>query len=95
MIRNSCATLRSEGRYTKFEYGGRTITFMHGNDLIQYLSVKEWDEGYLVVECLGKQKGIYEEYIDLTYILENLYMNPSEYLRGVEEVVIADVNRGN
>ena len=64
------------------------ITFMHGKDLIKYLSVKEWDNGYIVVECMGKVKGEYEDYIDMTYIMENLYMNPEEYLRDIRGVEI-------
>ena len=84
------ATLRCEGRYTKFNYGGRTITFMHGKDLLRYLAVKEWDAGYLVVECLGEAKGVYEDYIDLSYILENLYMDPADYLEGATEVLLVD-----
>lgn len=65
MVPQGCATLRSEESYSMFEFGGHTITFVHGKDLVRYLSVKEWDAGYLVVECLGRVKGVYEDYIDL------------------------------
>ena len=44
--------------------------------------------GYMVVDCLGRIKGEYEDYIDLSYILENLYMDPQEYLAGVKGVRI-------
>ena len=67
------------------------ITFMHGKDLIKYLRVKEWDNGYLVVECLGKVKGKYEDYIDLSHILKNLYMDPEENLRDIQGVIIENV----
>lgn len=80
--------LTSQGRYSKFTYDNMVITFMHGKDLIKYLAVKEWDNGYLVVDCLGKVKGEYEDYIDLSYIMENLYMDPQQSLQGVEGVVI-------
>ena len=80
--------LSTHGRYTQFAYNDIVIKFMHGKDHIKYLAVKEWDNGYLVVECLGKTKGEYEEYIDLSYIFENLYMAPEEYLRDVKGVVI-------
>ena len=86
---NGCAILTNKGRYTTFEYDGRTITFLHGKDLIEYLAVKEWDDGYLVVECRGKLKGIFEDYIDLAFILENLYMDSRMFLRGIKEVRIA------
>ena len=86
---NGCAILSNRGRYTTFEYNGRTITFLHGKDLIEYLGVKEWDDGYLVVECRGKLKGVFEDYIDLAHILESLYMDPKAFLYGIEEVRIA------
>ena len=88
MTEKGYARLSAHGRYTKFSYEDMVITFMHGKDLIRYLAVKEWDNGYLVVECLGKSKGEYEDYIDLAYILENLYMDPEKSLSGVKGVVI-------
>ena len=88
MAETGYARLRTNGRYTQFVYNDMVITFMHGKDLIKYLTIKEWDDGYLVVECLGKIKGEYEDYIDLSYIMENLYMDPEECLRGVKGVVI-------
>ena len=84
------AVLSKNDRYTKFNYNNRTISFLLGKDLVKYLSVKEWDNGYLVVDCFGKIKGVYEDYIDLNYILKNLYMDPETYLKGVKGVVIAD-----
>ena len=85
----SYAVLSNTGRYTKFTFKGKTITFMHGKDLVKYLQVKEWKDGYLVVDCLGKVKGQYEDYIDLPYILKNLYMDPDAYLSGLEGVTIS------
>ncbi len=54
----SYATLQMKGRYTQFTCKGTTITSLHSKDLIKYLSVVEWDNGYLVVNCLGKEKRI-------------------------------------
>ena len=53
---HSYAVLKNDGRYTKFLFKGKTITFMHGKDLLKYLHVKVWKDGYLVVDCLGKVK---------------------------------------
>ena len=89
-MNDNTAVLSNHGRYSKFYANGRTITFLHGKDLIKYLKIKEWDNGYLVVDCLGKAKGIYEDYIDLSYILENLYMNPEQYLKNIKGVIITD-----
>ena len=82
------AILKSTGRYTQFVCKGTTITFLHGKDLIKYLSVVKWDAGYLVVSCLGKIKKEYEDYIDLSYMVEKLYMDPSSYFDGIDEVRI-------
>ena len=87
----SLAVLTSAGRYSKFIFNGKTITFMHGKDLLKYLKIKEWKDGYLVVDCLGKVKGEYEDYIDMPYILESLYMDPQTYLSGLEGVTIQNV----
>ena len=88
MANDKYAILSNDGLYTKFAWNNKVITFLHGKDLIKYLSVLEWDDGYLVVDCLGKIKGEYEDYIDLSYILENLYMDPKKYLAGVKGVRI-------
>lgn len=74
------AVLRVDGRYSKFIFKDTTITFIHSKDLIRYLDVKEWDNGCLVVDCLGAVKGEYEDYIDMTYILELLYMDSHFFL---------------
>ena len=84
----SYAVLTNVGRYSMFSFKGKTITFMHGKDLRKYLRVKEWNDGYLVVDCLGTVKGQYEDYIDMPYILENLYMDPRSYLCGMQGVTI-------
>ena len=84
------ATLSSAGRYSRFSYQGRTITFMHGKDLQKYLRVKDWKDGLLVVDCLGSVKGQYEEYIDIADILNRLYINPDCFLSGMQGVKIQD-----
>ena len=88
MQSNDYGLISVHDRYTKFAYRDTVITFMHGKDLIKYLAIKEWDNGYLVVDCLGKVKGEFEDYIDLAYIMRNLYMDPEESLRGIKEVRI-------
>ncbi len=84
----SYAVLTTDGQYTKFMFRERTITFLHSKDLVRYLDVKEWDNGYLVVDCLGRVKGEYEDYIDMTYILGLLYINPQQFLSEIEGVRI-------
>lgn len=52
-----------------------------------FTSVKEWDHGYLVV--LAKYRHNQEpeeEYIDLIPILNNLYIDPANFLEPIKEV---------
>ena len=76
----------SEG-YTAFEYAGTCVRFRTPRALRRYLRVREWDRGYLVadVEYDGQPAPV-EEYLDLVPILENLYIDPDEFLAPIEEV---------
>jgi hypothetical protein len=85
------AYLSNEGEYTVFSYADRTITFLTGKNLLRYVRVKEWDKGYLVVDCKNKDNTETEDYIDLVPILENLYLNPEAFLEPIKEVQLADV----
>lgn len=85
---NEYGILTNKDRYTKFSFMNYTITFMTSKDLIRYKSVKSIDNGVLTVSCIGKVKKEYEDYIDLSYILSNLRMNPEVYLKGLKGVEI-------
>lgn len=83
------ALLGSDGCYTSFSYGQSVIRFRTPCSLRRYLRVKEWDRGYLVVDA--DYEGIaspVEEYIDLVPILQNLYIDPNEFLEPIEEVCV-------
>ena len=54
----------------------------------RYVEVKDWDNGYLVVIADYKGLGLTEEYIDLLPILENLYINPDNFLKPIKSVKI-------
>jgi hypothetical protein len=83
------AVLDNYGHYTTFSFDGTTITFLTGRNLVRYLSVDEWDAGYIVVTCLNRDGSQVEDYIDLVPILENLYIDPDEFLRPITDVRIA------
>lgn len=85
------AILTNKDRYTMFTYKGITITFLHGKDLVRYKVVKEYSEGCLTVICEGKIKKEFEDYIDLKYLVDNLYMDAETYLSDLEGVDIAYV----
>lgn len=80
--------LTSNGRYTKFSYMDYTVTFLTSKDLIRYVSVKDINDGVLTVSCVGKVKKEYEDYIDISYILKTLKMNPEIYLKGLKGVEV-------
>ena len=85
---NGEAVLSSCGEYTSFSYNGRDIRFRTAPKLERYVSVREWDNGYLVVTARYSGKDE-EEYIDLVPILKNLYIDPVDFLRTVEKVRIS------
>ena len=83
------AILTSDNRYTSFIYGGRNIRFMTSPRLEHYVSVKRWDNGYMVVMAKYEGSDEEEEYIDLVPILKNLYIDPDEFLKSVKKVRIS------
>lgn len=83
------ATLGSEGAYTSFAVGSQVIRFRTPKRLQCYTAVREWDNGYLVVDARYEgDSAPVEEYIDLNPILENLYIDADAFLASVEEVRI-------
>lgn len=82
------AILSSQGEYSTFSFGGRTLTFLTSKDLIRYTGVVEWDHGYLVVTAQYRSRPEEEEYIDLIPILENLYMDTQQFLEPIKGVEI-------
>ena len=85
----SHAILSSHGDFTSFTCGTHVIRFRTPSSLERYLSVKEWNNGYLVV--MAKYRNIpkpEEEYIDLTPILKNLYFDAERFLAPIKEVSI-------
>ena len=89
MAEQSKAYLSNIGEYTTFTFGGRTLTFLTGKSLERYTSIKEWDNGYLVVMAKYSTRPTEEEeYIDLIPILKNLYMNVDTFLNPIRQVEV-------
>lgn len=83
------AYLDSKDNYTSFTFGQNRIRFETPASLIKYLTVKYWNQGYLVVDALYQQPlGVTEEYIDLIPICNNLYIDPQEAFKDIKEVQI-------
>ncbi len=80
--------LSSNGDMSSFCYGSQNIRFRTSSKLECYTSIKEWDDGYIVVMAKYKDIGEIEDYIDLVPILRNLYINPHEFLKSIKSVEI-------
>ena len=85
---SSQALLSNRGDMTFFRYGNNNIRFRSPKNLKRYVEIKEWDNGYLVVMADYEGIGLTEEYIDLQPILENLYIDPSQFLKPIKSVKI-------
>ena len=90
MLQNEIAILSSNGEYTTFSVGDKTISFLTSKNLERYTRVVRWDEGYMVVMCRMKNRPgeEREDYIDLIPILQNLYIDPDRFLKPIKEVQI-------
>ena len=84
------AYLRNDKDMIKFEYGEIIFRFRGPYSLERFTSVKEWDNGYLVVMAKYQHnKESEEEYIDLIPILKNLYIDAAHFLKPIKEVRLA------
>lgn len=83
------AYLSSTADYISFDCKGRTIRFKGPYSLVRIDHVVEWDHGYIVVmAAYTYTDGLVEDYIDLTPILENLYIEPEVFLEGIDQVEV-------
>ena len=82
------AYLSNVGNYSSFAYGGDVIRFATSPRLVRYAKVTNWDNGYIeVVARYGDRDE--EEYIDLVPILENLCIEPTEFLKPIKNVEVS------
>lgn len=89
MRSESTAYLSSCRGYINFSFGGKNIRFKGPYSLVKFDKVKEWDNGYLVVEALyAHENKVVEDYIDLVPILKELYMDPAVFLKPIKNVEI-------
>ena len=72
-----------------FSYGGRVVRFRGPYSLKRIDRVKQWDHGYLVVMArYAYADEAIEDYIDMTPILERLYMDADRFLEGIRWVEV-------
>ncbi|MBW3088075.1 hypothetical protein KIH77_04910 [Bifidobacterium sp. 82T24] len=87
--KSDTAYLGAENGFTVFEYGKARIRFRAPYSLERYTDVKQWDNGYLVVDAKYKHNtSPEEEYIDLVPVLNDLYINADQFLPPIKKVKI-------
>lgn len=86
---NNTAFLSNEGRYTIFSFGENRLKFIAPYSLEYYINIKEWDDGYIVVDTkYSHEENPIEEYIDLVPILDNLLMDRDSFLKPIKNVEV-------
>lgn len=81
------AYLSNNKDITIFQYGDFILRFKSPYSLEYYKNVKEWDNGYLVVDAKYKHNDyLEEEYIDICSILNDLSINDTKFLKKIDEV---------
>lgn len=85
------AKISVDGKYTVFSFRDQRIKFRTSTKLKKYLRVKKWDNGYLVVDAEYSTLGETEEYVDITSVLEDLYIDAKAFLKPIKEVQIESV----
>lgn len=84
------AVLNNMDGFSVFRFGDQVIRFRAPYSLERYTRVKQWDNGYLVVDAkYAHNDREEEEYIDLVPILKDLYFDPATFLAPIEGVKIA------
>lgn len=86
--KNDTAFLSNIGSYTVFSYGDKNISFLTGKNLDRYISVEQWDNGYIVVVSKDYNRPPEEDYIDLVPILQNLMIDPQTFLAPIKKVEV-------
>lgn len=82
------AYLYNDGDYTFFKVGQEIVKFRTSPYLEKYVEVKEYADGYLVVDLkLLKSDKVYEDYLDIKGIFNEIELDTS-ILSQVSEVII-------
>lgn len=87
---DSTAYLSNINDYTFFRYKDLDLKFKTAYSLEYYVKVKEWGNGYLVVDAKYKHsQELIEEYIDKAAVLEDLNIDYKKILKPIKRVEIS------
>jgi hypothetical protein len=90
-MNDDMARISVDGNYSLFTFRDACIKFRTSTKLKKYLRVKEWDNGYLVVDVDYSTLGETEEYVDITSILDDLYIDTQRFLKPIKGVLVDHV----
>lgn len=89
IMQTATAFLSNKNDIISFIYKDREIRFRGPCSLIRIERVKEWDNGYIVVDAKYQHsQQLIEDYIDLEPILENLYIDAETFLKPIKNVEV-------
>lgn len=92
LVPSDTAILTLEPGYTVFLYNGRIVKFGCSKTLEKILSIKEWRDGCATVDAKYSYSDTpIEEYVDVGYALDSLYIDPDEFLAPVKKVEVGYV----
>ena len=90
-MNDDMATIKADGKYSVFTFRDKCIRFRTSTKLKKYLRVKEWNHGYLVVDVDYSTLGETEEYVDITSVLNDLYIDARSFLKPIQGVTVDHV----
>ena len=90
-MKEDMAKIGVDGKYSVFSFRDKCIKFRTSSKLKKYLRVKEWDNGYLVVDVDYSSLGETEEYVDIKAILNDLFIDAQSFLEPIKGVLIDHV----
>lgn len=82
------ARISVDGKYSLFTFHDTCIKFRTSTKLKRYVRVKEWDNGYLVVDADYSTLGETEEYVDIASIVDDLYIDTQRFLKPINNEFI-------
>ena len=81
------AYLSADKEMIQFRYRDKIIRFRGPYSLERFISIKEWDNGYIVVWAKFQHNTeLEEEYIDMIPVLRDLYIDAPIFLKPIKEV---------
>ena len=83
------AYLSNDKEMIQFRYRDKIIRFRGPYSLERFISIKEWDNGYIVVMAKFQHNTeLEEDYIDMIPVLRDLSIDASDFLKPIKEVIL-------